>query len=139
MKIAFLTPEYPHSKTGNSGGIGTSIKNLAASLVAQGHAARVLVYGQQEEGLFDDHGVIVQRIQNIKVKGLSWYLTRKKLERIINQLYSQDGLDLVEAADWTGYYLLHSTQMPSCNSVARQRYLFLSSGSSTSEVGESVS
>ena len=30
MKIAFLTPEYPHPKTGNSGGIGTSIKNLAA-------------------------------------------------------------------------------------------------------------
>ena len=32
MKIAFLTPEYPHVKTGNSGGIGTSIKNLAESL-----------------------------------------------------------------------------------------------------------
>ena len=28
IKIAFLTPEYPHPKTGNSGGIGTSIKNL---------------------------------------------------------------------------------------------------------------
>jgi hypothetical protein len=34
MKIAFLTPEYPTSFTGNSGGIGTSIKNLAVGLVA---------------------------------------------------------------------------------------------------------
>jgi hypothetical protein len=30
MKIAFLT-EYPHPLTGNSGGIGTSIKNLAGT------------------------------------------------------------------------------------------------------------
>jgi alpha-maltose-1-phosphate synthase len=37
MKIAFLTPEYPHQKTGNAGGIGTSIKNLAESLTALGH------------------------------------------------------------------------------------------------------
>jgi hypothetical protein len=51
MKIAFLTPEYPHSKTGSSGGIGTSIKNLAVGLLAQGHAVRVLVYGQQEDYL----------------------------------------------------------------------------------------
>ncbi len=36
MKIAFLTPEYPYPNTGNSGGIGTSIKNLAQGLLAQG-------------------------------------------------------------------------------------------------------
>jgi hypothetical protein len=27
-----LTPEYPHSRTGTSGGIGTSIKKFAADL-----------------------------------------------------------------------------------------------------------
>jgi glycosyltransferase involved in cell wall biosynthesis len=102
MKIAFLTPEYPHSKTGSSGGIGTSIKNLAVGLLAQGHAVRVLVYGQQEEGLFDDNGISVQQIRNVKFKGLSWLLTRKKLERIINQLYAHKEIDLVEAPDWTG-------------------------------------
>ncbi len=31
-----ITSEYPHTKTGNSGGIGTSIKNLAVGLLAQG-------------------------------------------------------------------------------------------------------
>ena len=51
MKIAFLTPEYPHSKTGNSGGIGTSIKNLAVELLAEGCSVRVLVYGQNLAGL----------------------------------------------------------------------------------------
>jgi glycosyltransferase involved in cell wall biosynthesis len=102
MKIAFLTPEYPHVKTGSAGGIGTSIKNLAIGLMEQGCSVRVLVYGQKEEGVFDDNGICIQQIRNVKLKGLSWWLTRKKLERIINQLYANQEIDLVEAADWTG-------------------------------------
>ena len=102
MKIAFLTPEYPHSKTGTSGGIGTSIKNLAMGLLAEGCSVRVLVYGQKEEGVFDDDGICIQRIRNVKLKGLSWYLTRKKLEGIINTLFQEKEIDLVEAPDWTG-------------------------------------
>lgn len=102
MKIGFLTPEYPHSKTGNSGGIGTSIKNLAVGLLAEGCSVRVLVYGQKQEAIFDDNGICIQQIKNVKFKGLSWFFTRKKLERIINQLYKNGELDLVEAPDWTG-------------------------------------
>lgn len=102
MKIAFLTPEYPHPKTGNSGGIGTSIMNLAIGLLAQGVSVRVLVYGQKEDAFFDDNGVLIQQIKNVKFKGLSWWLTRKKLQKIIDQLHSDQEIDLVEAADWTG-------------------------------------
>ncbi|TDE53928.1 glycosyltransferase family 4 protein [Flavobacterium sp. GT3P67] len=102
MKIAFLTPEYPHPKTGTSGGIGTSIKNLATGLLAEGCSVRVLVYGQREEGVFDDNGICIQQIRNVKLKGLSWYLTRKKLQKIINTLHQQKEIDLVEAPDWTG-------------------------------------
>ncbi|TRX24097.1 glycosyltransferase family 4 protein [Flavobacterium franklandianum] len=102
MKIAFLTPEYPHPKTGSSGGIGTSIKNLAIGLLAEGCSVRVLVYGQKEEGGFEDNGIVIQQIKNLKIKGLSWWLTRKKLERIINQLYANNEIDVVEAPDWTG-------------------------------------
>ncbi|MBC7845886.1 MAG: glycosyltransferase family 4 protein [Flavobacterium sp.] len=102
LKIAFLTPEYPHTKTGSSGGIGTSIKNLAIGLLAEGCSVRVLVYGQKEESVFVDNGITVQQIKNVKFKGLSWWLTRKKLERIINELYANKAIDLVEAPDWTG-------------------------------------
>ncbi len=102
MKIAFLTPEYPHLETGSSGGIGTSIKNLAIGLLQQGHTVRILIYGQKVEGIFDDNGISIQQIQNVKLKGLSWWLTRKKLQRIINQLYADKEIDLVEAPDWTG-------------------------------------
>ncbi len=102
VRLAFLTPEYPHAKTGNSGGIGTSIKNLAVGLLAQGCAVRILVYGQTADGVFEDNGIVVQQIKNVKLKGLSWWLTRKKLERIINELYANQEIDLVEAPDWTG-------------------------------------
>lgn len=102
MKIAFLTPEYPHANTGSSGGIGTSIKNLATGLIQEGCAVRILVYGQKKECLFNDNGISVQQIKNVKFRGLSWYLTRKKLERIIDLLYQNKEIDLVEAPDWTG-------------------------------------
>lgn len=102
MKIAFLTPEYPHAKTGNSGGLGTSIKNLAIGLLAQGATVRILVYGQKEDAFFDDNGILIQQIKNVKIKGLSWWFTRKKLERIINELFSEKEIDVVEATDWTG-------------------------------------
>lgn len=102
MKIAFLTPEYPHPKTGSSGGIGTSIKNLSVGLLLKGVSVRVLVYGQKEDNTFDDDGIIIQQIKNVKFKGLSWLLTRKKIEKIINELHSKNEIDLVEAPDWTG-------------------------------------
>ncbi|MDO9594961.1 MAG: glycosyltransferase family 4 protein [Lutibacter sp.] len=101
-RVAFLTPEYPHVKTGNSGGIGTSIKNLAVGLLTQGCAVRILVYGQTADAVFEDNGIVVQQIKNVKLKGLSWWMTRKKLERIINALYANQEIDLVEAPDWTG-------------------------------------
>jgi len=102
MQIAFLTPEYPHPKTGKSGGIGTSIKNLAVGLLGESCSVRILVYGQKEDAFFDDNGIYVQQIKNVKFKGLSWFLTRKKIEKIINQLYLENRIDLVEAPDWTG-------------------------------------
>ncbi len=102
MKIAFLTPEYPHADIGSSGGIGTSIRNLAVGLHAVGCSVRILVYAQKEDAIYYDNGICIQQIKNIKVKGLSWFLTRKKLERIINKLYVLQEIDLVEVPDWTG-------------------------------------
>ena len=102
MKIAFLTPEYPHPKTGSSGGIGTSIKNLALGLIAQNAKVIVLVYGQKVDDIFIDQNIEIHQIKNIKSKGLSWWLTRKKIENKINQLHKENKIDIVEAPDWTG-------------------------------------
>ena len=102
MNIAFLTPEYPHPQIGGSGGIGSSIKYLARALTQTGHKVTVLLYQQPKEEVIEDSGVQIRRIKNVKFKGLSWWLTRKKLERIIDGLHVSGQIDIVEAPDWTG-------------------------------------
>lgn len=102
LKIAFLSPEYPHEKTGNAGGIGSSIKLLAAGLRDKGVAVSVLVYGQKTDGVFDDNGISVYQIKNIRLKGFSLLLTQKKIQRLIDKLYSESKIQVVEAPDWTG-------------------------------------
>lgn len=102
MKIAFLTSEYPQKSTGSSGGIGTSIKNLAQSLIQFGVEVRILIYGQKVDRIFKDGDITVQQIKNVKFKGLSKLLTQRKITTIINQLYSEKKIDLVESPDWCG-------------------------------------
>ena len=116
MKIAFLTSEFPHSKMGSSGGIGTSICNLSRGLTQAGHQVFVLVYGQSEDVIFVENDITYYRIKNIKIKGFSRFLTQKKIEKIINLLIKNNNLDLVEAPDWTG---ITSRIKPNCPVVIR--------------------
>ncbi|MBZ9628920.1 glycosyltransferase family 4 protein [Psychroflexus sp. CAK1W] len=102
MKIAFLTPEYPHQNTGSSGGIGTSIKNLADALSQLGHKVHIMAYAQAEDKVFEHENISIHQIKNQKFKGLSWWLTRKKIEKYINELHANNQIDIVEAPDWTG-------------------------------------
>jgi glycosyltransferase involved in cell wall biosynthesis len=102
MKIGFLTPEYPHQLTGSSGGIGTSIKNLAQSLIQIGVEVHILIFGQVIDGIFKDGDITIQQIKNVKFKGFSRILTQDKITTIINQLYLEKKIDLVEAPDWCG-------------------------------------
>lgn len=116
MKIAFLTPEFPHPKMGSSGGIGTSILNLSKGLTLIGHQVFVLVYGQKEDEIFVENNITYHRIKNIKLKGFSRLLTQKKIERLINNLVENHQLDIVEAPDWTG---ITSNIKPKCPVVIR--------------------
>lgn len=84
MKIAFLTPEFPHPKTGKSGGIGTSIFNLSNALIDLGHQITLLIYGQDKDEVFIENGISFHKIKNIKVKGVSLILTQKK-SRTVNK------------------------------------------------------
>lgn len=116
MKIAFLTPEYPHPRTGSSGGIGTSIMNLSRALILQGHQVSLLIYGQQKDDFFQENGINYYCIKNIKFKGLSRFLTQKKIEKLINTLVLENKIDIIEAPDWTG---ITSFIQPNCPVVIR--------------------
>ena len=116
MKLAFLTPEFPHPKTGTSGGIGTSILNLSKGLVASGNQVVVIVYGQENDENFQDDGLTIYKIKNIKFKGLSLYLTQKKIEKLINKLFKEKKLTIIGAPDWTG---ISSNIKPLCPLVLK--------------------
>lgn len=116
MNIAFLTSEYPHPKTGSSGGIGTSIKNLVQSLSEAGHTVYVYVYGQSIDETFDDGVVVVTRIRNKQFRGFSWWLTRKKIERILNRDIKSLNINVIEVPDWPG---ISAWMKPNCPLVMR--------------------
>lgn len=103
MHIAFLTPEFPGPKTGHSGGLGTSIKNLTGALVQVGINVSVFVYGQSQDEVLEENGIRIYRIKNEQFKGLSWWLTRKKIEHLINESIGNQKINLLEVADWTGF------------------------------------
>jgi alpha-maltose-1-phosphate synthase len=112
MKIAFLTIEYPHTKTYPSGGIGTSIFNLANGIVKAGHEVIILAYGQDKDEIIYEDGITIYKIENIAVKGFSFFLTQLKLKRIINKLYKDKKIDIVEAVDWSGITAFVTTKCP---------------------------
>lgn len=112
MHISFLTPEYPSPKTGSSGGLGTSIVNLAQALIKSGVRVSIFIYGQNLDEFYVDEGIYFYRIKNVRVKGLSWWLTRKKIEKVINQAIKKEKIDLLEVPDWTGISAWMSIDCP---------------------------
>lgn len=116
MKIAFLTPEFPHSKMGASGGIGTSIFNLSKGLIDLGHEVSILVYGQQEDAFFIENSISFYQIRNVRIKGFSRFFTQRKIQKLINNLVDENKIDIVEAPDWTG---ITSNIKPKCPLVIR--------------------
>lgn len=97
MRIGFLTNEYPPLP---SGGIGTSVRNLARALVADGH--QVTVVGWGPEARFEDGGVRVRFLGETRLPSLGWLLNRGRARAKLLRLLEKEGLDVVEAPDWCG-------------------------------------
>jgi glycosyltransferase involved in cell wall biosynthesis len=112
MHICYLTPEYPHSRIGTSGGLGTSIKNLAEQLVQQGIKVTVVVTGQQSNATFKDQGIQFFILKHIKYRLLGFWMYRKYIERFLNRLIVAQGIDLLEAPDWTGISAFMKLKVP---------------------------
>lgn len=117
IKVAFLTPEFPHPKTpGLCGGIGTSIQNLGSALVRLGIKVSVLVYGQESDGFFHQDGIDFYPIKNDTSRRWPRYKTQKKIEKLLNGLILEGKVNLVEAPDWTG---ITSFIQPKCPVIVK--------------------
>lgn len=112
MHIAFLTTEYPPLP---SGGIGTSIRNLARALVKIGHRVTVIGWGANAE--FDDQGV---QVRFLTAKGYppktGWLLSRRRIQQELRRMVHEEALQIVEAPDWCG---LSAGIHPGCPLVIR--------------------
>src|SRR5438128_2672006 len=111
MHIGFLTTEYPPLP---SGGIGTSIQNLARELNARGH--RVSVLGWGHTAAFDDQGVKVRFLKRAFLPTTGGVVARLALQQELRRLVLEDGLQILEAPDWCG---LSAGLRPACPLVIR--------------------
>lgn len=102
MHIGFLTPEYPHTSLTRSGGLGTSIKNLAVSLAQTGIKVTVFVVFQNQDEIYEDQSVKIVSIKLKKHQFLGWYLERKRIQKIIQKEIDKESIQVIEAPDWTG-------------------------------------
>jgi glycosyltransferase involved in cell wall biosynthesis len=112
MHIAFLTSEYPHPKLNNTGGLGTSIKNLAIELQKNHVKVSVFVYGQNKDEVFKEDEITIYKIAHRSFKVLGWYLHRKYLQKYINKVIFETKIDLLEATDWTGITAFMKFRVP---------------------------
>ncbi|GGW78617.1 glycosyltransferase family 4 protein [Salegentibacter mishustinae] len=102
MHLAFLTPEYPHPNSTPSGGLGTSIKNLAEQLVKKDHKISVFIYGQEKDLVFREECIRFHFIKQLNYDFFGWYRYRKYLQSYLNKVILEEKIDAVEAPDWTG-------------------------------------
>ena len=112
MHIAYLTPEYPHQKSSGAGGLGTSIKNLAHSLVNKGVTVTVFIYGQKEQLIFKEGGINFHFLKKREYKFFGWLIYRKYIQNYINRQIKNEGIEILEAPDWTGITALMNINCP---------------------------
>ncbi len=102
MHIAFLTPEYPDATTGKSGGLGTSISNIAKALFNKGITVSVIIPYQDKSEVINRDGIQIFKIAQKKYPIANWYFYKKAVAEIINQFIAAYKIDVIEAPDWTG-------------------------------------
>lgn len=112
MHIGFLTPEFPHNRIGKSGGLGTSIWGLASILSKSGINVSVFVYGREKDDFFIEENIKFHLIKNIKLKGLSYFLSVKKVQRLIDSVNTEEKIDFLEVPDWTGFSAFLNLDIP---------------------------
>ena len=103
MNLAFLTNEYPHPKIGSSGGIGTSIRNLAESYIKLGHKVFIFVVYKDFEQFIEGGIEHISILPKTRVTGLiGLYIKNKIIQNKINKIIVSEGINFIEIPDWVG-------------------------------------
>ena len=115
MHIAFLTPEYPHPRIPRAAGIGTSIKNLCVGLqqyTSEEIKVTLFIHSQNEDAYFEEGNICFHLIKKQKYRYGGFYLYRKYINRYINKVIRKEGVQCIEAPDWTGVTAFMKFKIP---------------------------
>ena len=104
MHIGYVTSEYPHSRFDVPvGGIGTFTRTIAEALVHRGNRVSVFIHSQEKDEIFNENGVEIYHIKKFRIKGLTWISNRFHFNRVLNKIIKAQGINLIEAPEWTGF------------------------------------
>jgi glycosyltransferase involved in cell wall biosynthesis len=99
MHITFLTNEYPKQGFPH-GGIGTSVKVLAESLVQRGHRVSVVgVNYLSSEEVVEDGLLAIHRLPRFNFPGLAWWVQSEKINKRLREIHERSPIDIVEGAE----------------------------------------
>jgi len=100
--VAFLTPEYPRAGLGYTGGIGTSIKNLADYYINHQIRVIIFVYGSDKDLVEEKEGKTFVFIKQVRRMGLGWWVNRQHIQKVVNTWVEKEKIKMIEIPDWTG-------------------------------------
>ncbi|MDB4759041.1 glycosyltransferase family 4 protein [Akkermansiaceae bacterium] len=112
MHIGFITGEYPHPSCQGTGGIGTSIHNLAQGIVKLGHQCTVFVNGQDADERFSIQGITLIKIHCERRTFLNWLFVTRKLDQVIHSYHEKAPIDILEVPDWGGRMAFSMCRIP---------------------------
>ena len=99
MHICFLSNEFPKDGFPH-GGIGSFIKTLAIALVKKG--VKVSVVGINYTANYEAEiieGIKVYRLKSSKIKGFSWYLNFKQINKKVKEIHNQNPISIIESSE----------------------------------------
>src|SRR6266487_4385694 len=101
MHIGFITPEYPQF-TPVCGGLGTSLKNLAESLVKNDIRVSVFLFNNKKDFQASENGIDFYFIKKKRFFLGTWFFNRKYFQNKVRKIIYNHNIDLIESPDWTG-------------------------------------
>ncbi|BAO74395.1 glycosyltransferase family 4 protein [Winogradskyella sp. PG-2] len=100
MHICFITNEYPKLEFPH-GGVGTFIHTISHKLIEKGYKVSVIginIYTKIDE-TEQDGEVSIFRLKPRSLKGLTWYLNTKSINKKLVELHNRLPIDIVETAE----------------------------------------
>lgn len=112
MHIAYICAEYPHKNLPSAGGIGSFVKTMADSLVANGHKATVFLCLQIKDEFWKDGETTIISIKRNSLPKVNAIIDRFIISRTVRKYVSCNNIDLIEAPDWEGLHALLNLNIP---------------------------